>query len=79
MYKWLKKAKKTQQIWACFTGEIVTVTALQEGAGTAGNEGLSKTAGAEGKGYKVVVKKVTIGADSTAKLDFRSILGANTV
>lgn len=35
---------------------------------------MSKTspAGAEGKGYKVVVKKVTIGADGTAKLDFKS-------
>jgi hypothetical protein len=68
------KVKKTQRIWAFLTGETVTVTALQEGAGTAGGEGLSKTspAGAEGKGYKVVVKKVTIGADGTAKLDFKS-------
>lgn len=49
-------------------GEKVTITALRE------ESGLEKTGGGQedgGKGYKVVVKLVTIGADGTAKLTIK--------
>ena len=45
-------------------GEKVAITALQEAAGMTKTESDEE----EGKGYRVVVKEVTIGADGTAKL-----------
>jgi hypothetical protein len=63
-HKWLTLANPDTIITAGAPGEKVTITALQEAAGMTKTESDDE----EGKGYRVVVKVVTIGADGTAKL-----------
>ena len=50
------------------TGELVTITALHAGAE---EDNFHKAGGGGSKGYTVVVKAAMIGADGTAKLDFK--------